>query len=83
MTLLEYNASPDFHQSGDRFRPELLEMFKGVIEISIAPFFGIVTGQSPLGSPQETTTDEKDIGVERMGWRLIGKGEVRGPSGGQ
>lgn len=41
VTLLEYNASPDFHQSGERLKKELLGMFKGVVRISIAPFFHI------------------------------------------
>ncbi|WVW87061.1 hypothetical protein I302_109118 [Kwoniella bestiolae CBS 10118] len=75
VTLLEFNASPDFHQSGLRLKRDLLEMFKGVIRISIAPFFGLETNDD----------DEKrdgrgcwEVGEERWGWRLVGKGEIRG-----
>jgi hypothetical protein len=70
VTLLEFNASPDFVQTGDVLRPKLLDMFKGVVRISIAPFFGIETNDG----------DEKEmaLGEDRWGWRLVGKGEVRG-----
>lgn len=74
VTLLEYNASPDFHQSGTRLRGKLSEMFKGVVEISIKPFFGL---------SEEETEDERrsgEVGEEVMGWRLVGKGEIRGPT---
>lgn len=69
MTLLEYNASPDFHQSGSRLRNNLAEMFRGVVEISIKPFFG-----------KSTDEEEMQVGQERFGWRLVGKGKVRGPT---
>ncbi|WVQ77555.1 hypothetical protein IAR50_007243 [Cryptococcus sp. DSM 104548] len=74
VTLLEFNASPDFHQSGDRLRPQLLDMFKGVIKHSIVPFF----------DAEITDEEEADkssaikIGEEKWGWRLVGEGEVRG-----
>ena len=70
MTLLEYNASPDFHQSGTRLRRDLSEMFRGVVELSVKPFF-------KLNREEE---DAMKTGDERYGWRLVGKGEVRGPS---
>lgn len=66
VTLLEFNASPDFMQSGEALRPKLLDMFKGVVRLSIAPFFGI------------TDEEEMEVGEERADWRLVGKGEVRG-----
>ncbi|KAK4686790.1 tubulin---tyrosine ligase, partial [Tremellales sp. Uapishka_1] len=71
VTLLEFNASPDFHQSGDRLRSELKEMFKGVIKISVIPFFGLEV---------EEDKDEAgwEIGDEKYEWKLVGKGEVRG-----
>jgi hypothetical protein len=95
--LLEYNASPDFHQSGDRLKSELLEMFKGVVRISVAPFFDIELeeddkegqqNQSNLsrGAPEEVRDEGEgvemrkfwEMGEEMWGWRLIGKGQVRG-----
>lgn len=76
VTLLEYNASPDFHQSGNRLRRELGEMFRGVVELSVKPFFGL-GGQDP-----ETRQGKKEmqVGEEKYGWRLAGRGEVRGPT---
>lgn len=71
VTLLEFNASPDFVQTGDVLRPKLLDMFKGVVRISIAPFFGIDT----VGDDEQK---EMTLGEDRWGWRLVGKGEVRG-----
>ncbi|WVR07943.1 hypothetical protein IAU60_004986 [Kwoniella sp. DSM 27419] len=80
VTLLEFNASPDFHQSGDRLRSELLEMFKGVVKISVAPFFGI--RDEGASDTEEVATAaaraEWSTGEEKWGWRLVGKGEVRG-----
>ncbi|OXG19421.1 cytoplasmic protein [Cryptococcus neoformans Tu401-1] len=73
VTLLEFNASPDFHQSGDRLRSELLHMFKGVIRLSVAPFFGVEAAED-----DERYRGEMQLGEERWGWRLVGKGEVRG-----
>ncbi|WVQ95917.1 hypothetical protein IAU59_003016 [Kwoniella sp. CBS 9459] len=88
VALLEFNASPDFHQSGDRLRPDLLEMFKGVIRISVVPFFGLTTSGNEDQDQDEETKGEKktsrkedenwELGDERWGWRLVGQGEVRG-----
>lgn len=74
VTLLEFNASPDFHQSGEVLRPRLLEMFKGVVRLSIAPFFGIAAepGKEPVKE------GPMKLGEERWDWRLVGQGEVRG-----
>nr|ODO04245.1 cytoplasmic protein [Cryptococcus depauperatus CBS 7855] len=72
VTLLEFNASPDFYQSGDRLRPQLLEMFKGVVNISIVPFFGLSTRHD------EVDDTAMKVGDEKWGWRMVGKGEVRG-----
>lgn len=74
VTLLEYNASPDFHQSGSRLRRELGEMFRGVVELSVKPFFGL--GED-AGKEREK---DMEVGEERSGWRSVGKGEVRGPT---
>ena len=74
ITLLEYNASPDFHQTGERLRPLLADMFKGVVRISIAPFFKL-----ELNDEDEGRNKDWEIGAERYGWRLVGRGEVRGP----
>lgn len=91
VTLLEFNASPDFVQSGDRLRPRLAEMFKGVVHIAIAPFFGLST-RSAEGDEEEVAgeNDEGIIGEggaveigmssEVMGWVKIGEGQVRGPT---
>ncbi len=77
ISLLEFNASPDFGQSGDRLRPHLADMFKGVVRIAISPFFGC-----------ETIIDEDDsadreqpsqaVGQVRHGWRMIGEAATRG-----
>lgn len=71
MTLLEFNASPDFLQSGEALRPRLLDMFKGVVHIAVAPFFGIEIDE-------DEPEPEMEVGDERWGWRMVGKGEVRG-----
>ena len=75
VTILEYNASPDFHQSGERLRPDLAEMFQGIIRISVAPFFDL--------DLEEDEGEEKEegweVGREKWGWRLVGQGQVRGP----
>lgn len=75
VTILEYNASPDFHQSGERLRPHLAEMFQGIIRISVAPFFGLDMGDDA----KEAQPEPWELGHERWGWRLVGQGEVRGP----
>ena len=82
VTLLEYNASPDFHQSGSRLRGKLGEMFRGVVELSIKPFFA-EQGKGRLSEDEDA--DKKDgkkemeVGEEAYGWKLFGKGQVRGP----
>jgi tubulin--tyrosine ligase len=75
VTILEYNASPDFHQSGERLRPKLAEMFQGIIRISIAPFFGL----SIDDDNEEKEGGDWEVGTEKWGWRLVGQGQVRGP----
>ncbi|ORX37578.1 tubulin-tyrosine ligase family-domain-containing protein [Kockovaella imperatae] len=65
ITLLEFNASPDFHQSGMNLRPRLLELFKGVVEIAIKPFFG-ENGQRSSDDSITATTE----GLH--GWHLVG-----------
>lgn len=73
VTILEYNASPDFHQSGERLRPHLAELFHGVVKLSIAPFFNLHQDD------EEDAEPESQIGDEKYGWRLVGQGEIRGP----
>jgi len=75
VTILEYNASPDFHQSGERLRPKLAEMFQGIVRISIAPFFGL----SIDDDNEEKEEVGWEAGTEKWGWRLVGQGQVRGP----
>lgn len=65
VTLLEFNASPDVVNSGDELRPNLLEMFEGIVRISVAPFFG--RGGAAMA-----------LGEDRWGWRKVGEEEVRG-----
>jgi tubulin--tyrosine ligase len=74
VTLLEYNASPDFHQSGDRLRKDLGELFKGVVNIAIAPFFDLQTNDGHNGDG-----DIETVEGDAWGWRQIGKGQIRGP----
>ena len=76
VTLLEYNASPDFHQSGSRLRRDLGEMFRGVVELSVKPFFGLEL-QDDAG---EGGHKGMQVGDEKYGWTLVGQGEVRGPT---
>lgn len=66
VTLLEFNAGPDVVNSGEALRPNLAEMFEGIVRISVAPFFGRGDGE------------EMALGEDRWGWRMVGKGEVRG-----
>ncbi|CAK9785935.1 hypothetical protein CC85DRAFT_309024 [Cutaneotrichosporon oleaginosum] len=65
VTLLEFNASPDVVNSGDALRPNLVEMFEGIVRIGVVPFFG--RGENAMA-----------LGEDRWGWRKVGKGEVRG-----
>ncbi|WWC73807.1 uncharacterized protein I206_107779 [Kwoniella pini CBS 10737] len=76
ITLLEFNASPDFHQSGLRLKKDLLEMFKGVIKISIIPFFDLTIEDVEKDLIEDKNW--KEVGDEKWGWTLIGKGEIRG-----
>lgn len=39
--LLEVNAFPDFRQTGDELKDMVGDLFKGVVNVGIAPFFGI------------------------------------------
>lgn len=50
----------------------LLDMFKGVVQLSIAPFFGLET------LSDDENAEKMKLGEERYGWRLVGEGEVRG-----
>lgn len=75
VTLLEFNASPDFVQSGERLKPMLEDMFKGVVHIAIAPFFGIGTRDQGEGG-RIAQEGKADI----LGWVKIGEGQVRGPT---
>jgi len=59
-------------QSGDALKPQLLEMFKGVVKISVAPFFNLQT----LGD-EDAKKEDMVVGEERYGWKMVGKGEVR------
>lgn len=55
-------------------------MFKGVIRLSVAPFFGVETAEDEEKKKGEIQLGEErwQLGEERWGWRLVGKGEVRG-----
>lgn len=74
VALLEFNASPDFVQSGDALRPRLFEMFKGVVHIAVAPLFGLQTIDT---EEEDKKPEDWDMGEEHFGWRLVGKGQVR------
>lgn len=77
ITLLEFNASPDFTQSGNRLRNELGEAFKGVIKLVVAPFFDIKRFADE-GEETRETSSSLQIGEEKHGWRKIGEQETRG-----
>lgn len=55
-----------------------MEMFKGVVEISIKPFFNLSEGQEEGREGEGNKAQE--IGEGTWGWRLVGKGEIRGPT---
>lgn len=82
--LLEFNASPDFHQSGTRLQAEIRKMFDGVVKGVVAPFFDVPTTadvedderQNGEEREREKETDWEE-GVEKWGWRCALKGEVR------
>lgn len=77
ITLLEFNASPDLTQSGDRLRSELGDAFQGVIKLVIAPFFGV----KRFADEDEEEAHEHvalQVGEEKFGWRKIGEQETRG-----
>lgn len=90
VTLLEFNASPDFVQSGERLKPLLSDMFKGIVNISIAPFFKLeIRSASNDSIDKDGKAKENEIGkgnhmvddtIEKSSWILIGKGQVRGPT---
>jgi len=74
VTLLEFNASPDYFQSGDRLKSELAEMFKGVVQMVVAPFFNLATIQD-----QELAEDDPSADIGTSGaWKLIGEEKTRG-----
>jgi tubulin--tyrosine ligase len=74
VTLLEFNASPDYFQSGDRLKSELAEMFKGVVQLVIAPFFGLTTIQEETDAEESSSTSASLSSV----WTLIGEEKTRG-----
>lgn len=78
ISLLEFNASPDFTQSGNRLRKELGDAFQGVIKLVVAPFFGIkrFADESEDGHANNSATLQ--VGEEKFGWRKIGEQETRG-----
>lgn len=77
ISLLEFNASPDFTQSGNRLRKELGGAFQGVIKLVVAPFFGVkrFADENEDGHPESTGVQ---VGEEKFGWRKIGEQETRG-----
>lgn len=74
VTLLEFNASPDYFQSGNRLRSELAEMFRGVVQMVVAPFFGLTTIQDQDTAEDDTPSDTNTTGA----WKLIGEEKTRG-----
>jgi hypothetical protein len=78
ISLLEFNASPDFTQSGNRLRKELGDTFQGVIKLVVAPFFGIerFADESEDDPAKELVT--LHVGEEKFGWRKVGEQETRG-----
>lgn len=45
--LLEVNAFPDFRQTGDDLKGMIEGLFEGVVDVAIAPFFGVETSDEP------------------------------------
>ncbi|EEH39704.2 TTL domain-containing protein [Paracoccidioides lutzii Pb01] len=59
--LLELNAFPDFQQTGDELKGDVVgRLFEGVVEVAVKPFFGI-----------DGRTEEARIGEEKFGLRLV------------
>jgi hypothetical protein len=52
-------------------------MFQGVVRISIAPFFKLDIEEDKGNEAEE---GRWEVGSEKWSWRLVGRGEVRGPS---
>lgn len=77
ITLLEFNASPDFTQSGERLRSELADAFQGVIKLVIAPFFGVKRFADEDEGESNDSAALK-VGEEKFGWRKIGEQVTRG-----
>ena len=43
--LLEVNAFPDFAQTGDELQGLVAELFAGVVDVAVRPFFGLEAGE--------------------------------------
>lgn len=78
ISLLEFNASPDFTQSGNRLRKELGDAFQGVIKLVVAPFFGIKRFADESEDGQADNDAALQVGEDKFGWRKIGEQETRG-----
>ncbi|CED83295.1 Predicted tubulin-tyrosine ligase [Phaffia rhodozyma] len=81
--ILEFNASPDFHQSGERLQSKIREMFDGVVDGFVKPFFGIDDdSDDEENEDKESSAEIKwdgqwEQGMERAGWKCFTKGEIR------
>lgn len=60
--LLEVNAFPDFRQTGDELKGMVEGLFEGVIDVGIAPFFGV---EKKDGEAAENLVKVLDIDLGR------------------
>lgn len=62
--LLELNAFPDFRQTGDELRDQVVgRLFEGIVDVAVKPFFGIPRG--------EIDSDNAASDHTRFGLRLV------------
>jgi tubulin--tyrosine ligase len=74
VTLLEFNASPDFFQSGERLKSELSDMFKDVVRLVIAPFFDLEL----IEDEDDSESGPAETPNKAEAWILIGEEKTRG-----
>jgi tubulin--tyrosine ligase len=51
--LLEVNAFPDFRQTGDELKGLVEGLFEGVVDVGVAPFFGVEKGRVEVEEQEE------------------------------
>ncbi|PGH17816.1 5'/3'-nucleotidase SurE [Helicocarpus griseus UAMH5409] len=64
--LLELNAFPDFRQTGEELKRDVVgRLFEGVVEVAVKPFFGIETSAQKKGNSEGTRGEEFGLRLVR------------------